>query len=306
MSHLTVSQRYKIETMHQLGHSQKDIAICIEKHKSVVSRELKRNCDQRNQTYKADLAERKYKQRLITKPKFIRFTQGIKQYVNEYIAQDYSPEQIVGVAKKQDIICVSHERIYQHLWQDKKQGGILYKRLRTKGKRYRKRGALKDRRGSIPGRIDISQRPSIVEEKTRLGDLEVDTVIGANHKGALVTINDRCTGMVKIRKVKSKEASVVKEAIIEALQEWKPLLKTITSDNGKEFTFHESISQCLNIDFYFAKPYHSWERGANENLNGLIRQYFPKKSSFENITQQEIQRVEEILALYDIAWVIKF
>lgn len=295
MSHLTVAQRYQIETMHQLGHSQKEIALHIDRHKSVVCRELKRNCDQRNQTYKAELAQRKYTRRLVSKPKLIRFTEAVKQHVNDQIEKDYSPEQIVGSANKKGIACVSAERIYQYIWEDKKQGGTLYKRLRTKGKRYRKRGALKDSRGIIPGRIDISQRPQIVEDKTRFGDLEVDTVIGANHKGALVTINDRSTGMVKIRIVKSKEAHAVEIAIVDALQEWKPLLSTMTSDNGKEFARHQTISEKLEIDFYFAKPYCSWERGANENLNGLIRQYFPKKISFEAITEHDVQLVETIL-----------
>ena len=130
-----------------------------------------------------------------------------------------------------------------------------------------------------------------MEKKSRLGDLEIDLVIGKDHKGALLTINDRASGVLFMDKVESKEALLIQQKTIELLQDWKPLIKTITSDNGKEFANHQSIAEVLEIDYYFAKPYHSWERGANENLNGLIRQYFPKKSNFENITKQEIETV---------------
>ena len=219
----------------------------------------------------------------------------MQEYVEEGIKKDYSPEQIVGIAKRDNIECVSHERIYQHLWGDKKKGGTLYLHLRTRGKKYRNRGASKDKRGIIPGRVSIENRPEVVNQKKRFGDWEVDTIIGANHKGAIVTMNDRVTGLLRMRKVERKEAELVKNAIIEVLQEWKGNSHTITSDNGKEFAGHQAISQELGISFFFAKPYHSWERGANENLNGLIRQYFPKKSSFENISNERIKEVENIL-----------
>ena len=295
MSHLTETQRYQIQTLYKLGHGPVFISEQINKDKSVVSRELQRNRDQRNGKYDADLAHRKYQKRLHEKPKHIKFSSEMKKYVENGINKDYSPEQIVGNAKNENKACVSHERIYQYLWDDKRKGGKLYLHLRTKGKKYRKRGASKDKRGIIPGRVGIENRPEIVNQKLRFGDLEVDTIIGANHKGAIVTINDRVTGVLKMKKVERKEAELVKIAILEIVQEWKDKIFTITSDNGKEFAEHQKISKELNIDFYFAKPYHSWERGANENLNGLIRQYFPKKSNFENITDERIKEVENIL-----------
>jgi IS30 family transposase len=295
MSHLTQEQRYTIDVLRKEKYSQTDIAERIGRDKSVVCRELQRNSDKRSGAYKADLAERKCAERHQLKPKKIYFTEAVKSHVNEYLEKDYSPEQITGASKKEGIVYVSHERIYQYVWQDKKQGGNLYKHLRTKGKRYRKRGASKDRRGQIVGRIGIENRPKIVDEKTRFGDVEIDLVIGEHHKQALLTINDRLTGMVKIRKVESKEALGIEQAVTEALQDWKPFLHTITSDNGKEFANHTAIAKELNTSYYFARPYHSWERGANENLNGLIRQYFPKKSSFEYITARQIQEVEDKL-----------
>ena len=295
MAHITERQRYTISALLQKGKSQQEIADTINKNKSVVSRELTRNSDKRSGKYNCDLAQRKYKQRMESKPKHIRFTKPIQEYVESKLEDDLSPEQIAGVAKKEGKQCVSHECIYQHIWKDKKQGGTLHQHLRTEGKRYRKRGNKKDRRGIIPNRIDIDQRPAIVNTKERFGDLEVDTVIGQNHQGALVTINDRKTGMVKIKKVETKEAHLVANAIVEKMTPFKELLHTMTADNGKEFALHQQISKDLDIDFFFAKPYHSWERGANENLNGLIRQYFPKKTDFNTITDEQVQWAEDKL-----------
>ncbi|EKT4500030.1 IS30 family transposase, partial [Flavobacterium psychrophilum] len=175
------------------------------------------------------------------------------------------------------------------------QSGTLYTHLRNQGKTYRKPGASKDKRGLIVGRIGIENRPKEVEEKQRFGDLEIDLVIGKDHKGALLTINDRATGMLQMKKIESKDSEIVKNATIELLENWKPFLQTITSDNGKEFAKHEAIAKSLEIDYYFANPYCSWERGANENLNGLVRQYFPKGSDFSLITQEQVTIVVEKL-----------
>lgn len=295
MKHLTVEQRYTIWAMMQQGLKQKEIALAIGKDKSVVSRELKRNCDNRNREYRADLAQRKYESRQKNKGKRICFTEEVKQYVDECLAKDFSPEQISGRAVVEGRKCVSHERIYQYVWKDKKAGGDLYTHLRHKGRRYRKRGNAKDSRGIIKDRVDISQRPEIVDQKQRLGDLEIDTMIGKNHKGALLTINDRVSSYVIIEKLNGKDAKELALKVIERLSCYKKRIHTITSDNGKEFAEHKMISSELKMDFFFAKPYHSWERGANENTNGLIRQYFPKKTSFENLSDQDIKRVEDVL-----------
>jgi IS30 family transposase len=141
----------------------------------------------------------------------------------------------------------------------------------------------------------IEDRPEIVDLKQRFGDLEIDTIIGKNHKGAIVTINDRATGILRMKKIKAKESELVKQAAIELLENWKPYLFTITSDNGKEFAMHQEIATALEVDCYFANPYSPWERGANENLNGLIRQYIPKSTSFEEITVERIIEIQEKL-----------
>lgn len=292
MSHLTLEQRYTIDRMIQKGYKQVEIARCIGKDKSVVSRELKRNCDLRSGKYNSELAQRKCEQRHKKKPKNRRFTKAMQERVETLIKEDFSPEQVHGWLISQGIDCVSHERIYQHIWQEKKKGGMLYIHLRSRGKRYRKRGDLKDKRGMIQGRVSIEKRPVIVEERTRFGDLEVDLVIGKNHQQALLTINDRASGVLKMRKVDSKESIVVTRAIIEELEDWIPYIKTITADNGKEFAGHLEVSEQLGVDYYFARPYHSWERGSNENLNGLIRQYFKKSTDFKKLTHNQIKEIE--------------
>jgi IS30 family transposase len=295
MSHLSQEQRYTISVMLEKNYSQKEIAATICKHKSVVSRELKRNCDLRNGAYRSDLAQRKYEQRQESKPKHESYTAEVKVYVEGQLKEGFSPEQIVGRAKLLGLKMVSHECIYTDIWKDKKLGGNLHESLRHNGRKYRKRGALKDTRGIIKNRTDISQRPAIVDKKERFGDLEIDTVIGKNHQGALLTINDRVTGLVWIRILESKHEAPLTMATIKALNPFKEQIKTITADNGKEFAGHEKIAEELEIDMYFARPYHSWERGANENTNGLIRQYFPKGSSFENITQEQVDYVQNKL-----------
>lgn len=293
MAHLSSQQRYTIESMSANGFSRKEIAKVIGKDKSVLSRELKRNSDGRNGEYKAKLAQRKYEARQAEKPKYQLFTSEIKSKIEEGLVEDLSPEQIVGLAKKQGQKMVSIERIYQFIWQDKRNGGSWHKHLRTRGKKYRKRGQLKDKRGQIVGRIGIENRPIIVEKRERFGDFEIDTIIGKDHQGAIVTLNDRATGYLKMKKVESKEASAVEQATLALLSDWKPFLHTLTADNGKEFAHHQSISKALEIDFFFAKPYHSWERGSNENLNGLIRQYIPKKTDFSQISEAFIQEIED-------------
>lgn len=295
MGQLTKAQRYTIQILKEEGFTQSVIAIRVGKDKSVISREIKRNSDGRNGKYSADLAERKCRNRHKNKKKRLCFTSVIQQKTEELLREDYSPEQIVGVLKQQGEASVSHERIYKHIWANKKEGGELYKHLRNRGKRYRKRGAIKDRRGQIPDKVGIENRPEIVDEKTRIGDLEIDLVIGKNHKKAILTVNDRATGKAKIALLESKTAAEVKEKLEKMLKEWKPFLKTITSDNGKEFALHKDIAKSLEIDYYFARPYHSWERGANENFNGLLRQYFPKKYDFNLITPQDIENVENKL-----------
>lgn len=293
MKHITEVQRYEISAYLKSGKSKVFIARQLKIDKSSISREIARNSDKRNGKYNPNLAHRKATKRNETKHKAVHFTSHMKEIAKELLEKEqYSPEQIVGHCRRLNIPMVSHESLYQWIWSDKKKDGNLHLQLRRQGRRYRKRGNAKDTRGIIKNRVDISMRPSIVDQKTRFGDLEFDTVIGKNHKGALLTMNDRATGLVFIGKLAGKEANPLTEKAIEILLPYKDLIYTATADNGKEFAFHQRIAEALEIDVFFARPYHSWERGANENTNGLIRQYFPKGTDFETITEQQIQDVE--------------
>ena len=204
------------------------------------------------------------------------------------IREDWSPEQISGWLKLEKLETISHERIYQHIWADKRNGGDLYLHLRRQGKKYQKRRNGKTSRGQIKNRVSIDKRPAVVEQKTRVGDWEIDTVIGKGHKGALVTLVERKTSFTLAARVETKQADVVTAATIELLKPYKGRTHTITADNGKEFALHEEIAKTLATDFYFAHPYHSWERGANENTNGLLRQYFPKDTNFLDVSDHEV------------------
>ena len=219
----------------------------------------------------------------------------MKSLIDSHLINKRSPEQIVGICKKNGIDMVSHETIYQYVWQDKKSKGKLFEHLRSRGKKYKSRSIKTDKRGQIIGRKGIETRPKEVEKRERLGDLEIDTIIGKDHKGAILTINDRATGMLWMKKLESKDALKLAEATKELLADYRPFIKTITADNGKEFAAHQLIADAFNIDFYFAKPYASWQRGSNENLNGLIRQYIPKKTNFDTITVDYIQKITDDL-----------
>ena len=264
MKHLTREQRYGISLMLQEGKSRKYIAKSIGVSTSTISRELRKNCDMRN---------------------------GVISLLEE----GYSPEQIKGRSNVEGFAMVSHETTYRWIWDDKRKKGTLYQYLRRKGKKYNKRGNAIAGRWNIPNRIDIEERPAIVDLKERFGNLEIDTVIGSNHKGSLVTINDRLTSKVWIRKLSGKDAAPLALKTIEALQPIKDFIHTITADNGKEFANHQEIAKELENSFYFCKPYHSWERGANENMNGLIRQYIPKGTDFSGITDEFVSWVENKL-----------
>ena len=215
MAHITQEQRYTIFSMLKQGFSKPKIADTISKDKSVIYREINRNSDQRSGVYNSDLAQRKYDKRLREKPKYKKFSVTIQERTEFLLREDYSPEQIVGILKNDNQETVSVERIYQHIWADKRKDGDLHTHLRRQGRRYRKRGSAKDSRGIIKNRISIDKRPSIVDARSRFGDLEVDLIIGEHHKEAIVTINDRASGVLKMKKAKNKEAQVVRKVIVD-------------------------------------------------------------------------------------------
>jgi len=295
MKHITSEERHTIE--HLLGQKQSpaNIAKQLDRSKSTIIREIQRNSDQRSGAYRYALAQRKAQDRKKNKPKRSDYTPAIGAHVERELAKWHSPEQIVGDAKKLGIDCVSIETIYLKIWADKKKGGKLYENLRNRSKRYRKRGAAKDLRGKISNQTSIDKRPGIVDERRRLGDLEIDLIIGSGHNGAILTINDRVSGLLIMEQLTGKMAAEIATVTIARLLPYKDQIHTITSDNGKEFAGHEKIAKALGIDFFFAHPYHSWERGSNENLNGLIRQYIPKGTNIATLPSELFPRVEKAL-----------
>ena len=295
MSQLTKAQRYTISVMRKQDFPMGEIAAAIGKHKSTISRELRRNCDGRSGRYDADLAQRKCERRQKEKPHRVRFTEEVRLRVEAMLREDYSPEQIVGRCKLEGLECVSVETIYQYVWGDKRRGGDLHTHLRRKGRKYRKRGAKKDSRGVIRDRVSIDERPKVVDDKSRFGDLEIDLIMGANHRRALLSANDRASGISWIALLEGKDSKALADKAAEMLMPFKGLLHTVTSDNGKEFAEHKAIAKSLAVDYYFAHPYHSWKRGANENMNGLIRQYLPKGTPFDGLDDNEIKRIRDKL-----------
>jgi len=290
---ITLEQRYEISGYSQAGFNESQIAKLLGFHKSTINRELNRNGS--ISFYDPEKAQKKAVHRRKTALKSVRFTGEMKKLIIRRLKEEWSPEQICGRCKADNIDMVSHESIYQFVWKNKGTGGELYRHLRNSHKKKKKRYNAKDNRGIIPDRVFIDERPGIVEEKSRIGDWEIDTVIGANHKGAIVTIVDRFSKYLCMAKVKNKKAEIVKDATVTLLSPVKDKVLTITADNGKEFAYHKKISKKLNAEVYFAHPYHSWERGLNENTNKLVRQYFPKKMSFVDIKDDEIQIVEKKL-----------
>jgi len=208
--------------------------------------------------------------------------------VEEKVRQDWSPEQISGWLKRSQAIQISHEWIYQHILADQQADGKLYTHLRQHGKR-RKRYGMYDRRGNLPNRVSIEERPEVVQRRERLGDWEIDTLVGKGQRGALVSLVERKSRYTLLQPVTHRLANLVADATISLLQPFTDLVHTITGDNGKEFAEHVRIAETLQAHFYFAHPYSAWERGTNENTNGLVRQYFPKKTDFSKVAQSETQ-----------------
>jgi len=284
-SQLTYEQRYLIYKLLKIGHNQTEIAEVVGVHKSTINRELRRNTGKRGYRYKQ--AQRKTERRKNKARKRIPSEDWL--IIERYLRMDFSPEQTTHWVLQGYGIQVSHEWIYQHIWEDKRNGGQLYQHLRHK-KKYRKRGAKCDKRGKIPHQRCIEERPALVETRERIGDWEADTIIGKGMKGAIVTLVDRKSRFLRMGLVKQRTKKAVKESIIDLLKGYP--VHTITCDNGKEFAAHEEIAQALAADIYFAHPFASWERGTNENTNGLIRQYIPKNKDFRTLTDFDISFIE--------------
>lgn len=293
---LTPEQRYKIDALLNSAEkiSQKSIAQQVGVSASTISREKQRNSRPRV-GYQAAYAQSMTKKRRYKKP--LKINGELEKKIRKELQDEWSPEQIVGRMGLEDshkeIPTVSHETIYQYIYSKQKQGDTLYLKLRRKRRKRLKRLKKDDGRGKIPNKVMIDQRPAIIENKERIGDWEGDTIIGKDHQGAMLTLVERKSKYTLIFLLMSKNAKEVEDKMSE-INTIIPF-HSVTFDNGKEFTNHQEIALKLNCQVFFAFPYHSWERGLNENTNGLIRQYIPKKTDFKQYTDEYLQEVQNKL-----------
>ncbi len=293
--HLTQNERCQIYALKKRGFSQSEMAKDMGVSQGTISRELARNKGKRGYRFKqaSELAARRRPagegQARVLTPSLIAIAESM------LVGEQWSPEQIAGRLFREHGMEVSHASLYSHIWRNKRAGGTLYKHLRQGGKKRNKHNRNSSGRGMITGRVDIKERPLIVESKTRLGDWELDSIIGARHQGSITSMVERKSKLTKLVLQNGPTAKATRKSIVRRLEPIKKHVLTLTSDNGKEFAGHAKISHALGSDFYFATPYHSWERGLNEHTNGLVRQYFPKGLDFATITNIDVQRVEDLL-----------
>lgn len=295
-THLTTEERYQIEHLLREGFSQNDIAMQLGRSASTLSRELKRNKGERG--WRVCIADLKARARLSARGRSNarKVTDETWEYARaQLIKHQWSPEQIAGRLKLEGKEKISHEYIYQRILEDKREHGTLYTNLRCQKKRRRRYASSRTRKPKISNRIGIEKRPEIVNKRIRIGDWEGDTIIGANCKGAIISSVERASRLTILAKVKTRNPVGVSSALIKRLEPFKKIAYTMTLDNGGEFSLHENISKALDMKIFFATPYCSWERGTNENTNGLIRQYFKKTINFDIVTEEEIQLVENKL-----------
>jgi IS30 family transposase len=288
---LTEEDRIDIYAMTQAGKTRRHMAQCLGLHPSTISRELARNTGWRG--YRPKQAHHLATERRRHARKAVKMTPQTIAYIERQLRQEHSPEQIAGRMKVDPDYggpTVSHERIYQHLWQDKIRGGDLYQYLRIAGhKKKRKRYGKHDFRGTIPNRVGIEHRPKIVDRKKRIGDWEADTMIGKHHRGAVVSLVERKSQFTLLGKVMRKTADAVQQQMVKHLRPHQRRVYTITTDNGREFAGHETLARQLQAKVYFADPYSAWQRGLNEQINGLIRQYLPKQTDLRHVADDQLR-----------------
>ena len=286
---LTYTQRCQISTLLQEGLNHTEIACRIKCSQSTVSREIKLNTGQRG--YRHNQADQKAQARRLCAVVPHKMTPTLINLIEKKLRSKWSPEQISGWLSREKNTQISHETIYRHVWDNKHNGGDLYVHLTHKIKGYRRRANTQDSRGKIPNRVSIHERPEVVETRERIGDWEIDLMIGKGHSGAMLTIVERSTRFSVAAKINDKTAKSVTAATLALLEPVKDFVLTITADNGKEFSGHEAIAKALECDVHFADPYSSWQRGTNENTNGLLRQYWPKDTDFKTVPHSEVDDV---------------
>ena len=290
---LTSQERHTLSTLRKQGYHQAAIARALRRHRSTISREVRRNSkDGEGRVYRPALADDCARWRRSRSRRNQRFGPSHWRIVDACIQEEWSPEQAAGRLRLENRLSISHETIYRHIWRDRRQGGGLYLHLRCSPKQRRKRYGRYDSRGRLAGKRTLDERPPGALNRSRVGHLEADTVIGnISDKHCVLTLVDRKTGYVMIGKLKARTVEATNRRALCLIKNAPRRTRTITVDNGTEFHGYKAIEHATGTRFYFATPYHSWERGTSENTNGLIRQYLPKRTSMAHVTQRACVRI---------------
>jgi IS30 family transposase len=295
---LNLVERSTLATLRRLGFSLAEIGRELGRHRSTLWRELRRNATPHDGRYRVSRAQERAVARRRRSRRNSQFGEGQWGRVEELLREEWSPEQVSGYLSLTEELSISHETIYRHVWRDLAAGGTLHAHLRGARKQCRKRYGRYDSRGRLAGKRMIGERPAVVERRRQMGHWEIDTMMGESlgeSSDCILTLVERKTGYVLIGKLQARTAAEANRALLELMKRHPGRVLTITSDNGTEFHWYERIETATDVRFYFATPHHSWERGTNENTNGLIRQYLPKGKSMRLVSQQECDAIAERL-----------
>lgn len=288
---LTDEERYTIAALRREGLNHAQIGRRLRRHRSTISREVRRNAARLDGAYRAQKAIERTNGRRSRSRRNRRFGPDEWRAVERLLRLDWSPEQAAGELRRTGALSISHETIYRYVWDDRARGGNLARHLRGSRKQRRKRYGRYDSRGRLAGKRHISTRPQFIERRRQVGHWEIDTVMGVGNTHCIVTLVERATGYVLIGKLRARNAEELARSASQLIERHPEKFKTITADNGTEFHSYKTIEEWTGVRFYFATPYHSWERGTNENTNGLIRQYLPKRTSMARVTQNDCDQI---------------
>jgi IS30 family transposase len=289
---ITFAERYTLGLLRQQELAPAAIARVLGRHRSTVGREVRRNRANSDGTYRPQLADWYARGRRSRSRRNRRFTAADWARVVALVREDWSPEQIAGWLRRRRILAISHETIYRYIWADKRAGGQLYTHLRGARKQCRKRYGAYDSRGRLAGKRPITARPSAAERRSRFGHWEGDTMLGAGQAGPCVlTLVERKSGFVAVGQLRRRTGTHVNQRAHQLIRAQPRRVRTLTVDNGTEFHSYAALERQVATRFYFATPHHAWERGTNENTNGLLRQYLPKGASMAHLTQHDCNRI---------------
>jgi IS30 family transposase len=292
---ITYEERYTIGLLRRQGLNTASIARVLERHRSTILREIRRNRSTSDGSYRPQLADWYARGRRSRSRRNQRFSVTDFGVVSGLLALDWSPEQIAGYLQRHGLLRISHETIYRYIWDDKRRGGVLHRNLRGAQKQRRKRYGSYDSRGRLAGKRAITERPAKAESRQQIGHWEGDTLLGAGDRHCLLSLVERKTGYVVLGKLRARTTDEVNRRAAQLIRRQRRPVRTITVDNGTEFHGYAALEEKTQARFYFATPHHAWERGTNENTNGLLRRYLPKRQSMKHLSQWDCNRIAAIL-----------